>query len=105
MNNLINKIEAIEALNDEIVKRLGREEVSKDEIGGLAVAVDVVHDLSPAQGKGEWNEERLSNWNQYGMKVVYRCSECGGVSVGEFRFCPNCGVNMEKEEEEEEGMG
>ena len=42
-------------------------------------------------------EQRTGHWFDVGS-LSCRCSECGGKSNRESRYCPNCGAKMETEE-------
>lgn len=43
------------------------------------------------------NEKRKGYWFDVGS-LSCRCSECGGKSNRESRYCPNCGAKMEVKE-------
>ena len=47
---------------------------------------------------GEWISEDIisTDTNTY---TAYRCSKCGYLSHGATRYCPNCGVKMNTEED------
>lgn len=50
--------------------------------------------LESDQHPGEWHREVLGGTSGYGTAVMYQCSECGDMSVSQYKYCPNCGKMM-----------
>ena len=45
-------------------------------------------------------ERKKGNWESiYGYGVSFGCSVCGYLTCCASRFCPNCGAEMEKDDE------
>lgn len=94
---------AIEALSQEPCEDvISREQVLisldgiKDNYGGLLDVARIVREMpaiTPARTKGKWLENEIR-----GSKLPY-CSVCNsGLDViYHYRYCPNCGAEMEVE--------
>ena len=61
-------------------------------------------DVEPVR-RGEWIGKQLDNFKKYQVT----CSECGWIGIenydsyvdpSDFNYCPNCGANMEYEEDD-----
>lgn len=52
---------------------------------------------SVMQKSGKWQRVSIEKYIQHAM-AYYECSECGGQTIGEPNYCPNCGAKMESEE-------
>ena len=51
-------------------------------------------ELESDQHPGEWHREVLGGTSGYGKTVMYQCSECGSMSISQYKYCPNCGKRM-----------
>ena len=58
---------------------------------------EIVSEIPPIENKGEWEKVSAERY-VVSAKYRYRCSKCGGIVIGEFNFCPNCGADMRKTE-------
>lgn len=65
-----------------------------DEVFSTAPVLDI--QLDP---KGIWMWDSIPYVDMDGVSrggiFGYRCSECGGISTFNSKYCPNCGVEME----------
>ena len=52
---------------------------------------------SVTQKSGKWQRVSIEKYIQHAM-AYYECSECGVQTIGEPKYCPNCGAKMESEE-------
>lgn len=48
---------------------------------------------SVTQKSGKWRRVSIEKYIQHAM-AYYECSECGGQTIGEPKYCPNCGCSM-----------
>ena len=63
----------------------------------LDTLADLVYELpSVTQKSGKWRRVSIEKYIQHAM-AYYECSECGGQTIGEPKYCPNCGAKMESE--------
>ena len=96
---------AIQALSQEPTDAVSREAVYQlllnmassaygfEEIRRIADKLpSVTHKL------GKWQRVSIDKYIQHAM-AYYECSECGGQTIGEPKFCSNCGAKMESEDE------
>ena len=62
---------------------------------------DRIHEaptIEPQRKKGMWIEH---NPHKCGLGIVFECSECGEkIECEPSNFCPNCGAEMEGEQDE-----
>lgn len=49
--------------------------------------------------KGKWGKTYLSHESMGARPHLHYCSECNGITVFPYNFCPNCGARMEGAEE------
>ena len=73
-------------------------------VGGIqTVSLDDIDELpsvTPSRHKGRWIKV-IDEVNEYGSETYhYECSECGSNKSGwgEYKYCPNCGAEMENQE-------
>ncbi len=91
MDDLISRKEVIKAIEDEWDGCLG-EYNSACIIRDTCEAIDRVASTQP--------ERKTGRWIRSGNKLVpYYCSSCTGRFDYEWKFCPNCGAKMLKEDE------
>lgn len=73
-------------------------------LGGVAFAADangqIDEDVKPII-RGEWITEKAYQGNIEEQRL--RCSNCGNKMVIPRNFCPNCGADMRKEGDENDG--
>ena len=50
---------------------------------------------------GKWQRVSIEKYIQHAM-AYYVCSECGGQTIGEPKYCPNCGAHMIEPQESED---
>lgn len=63
--------------------------------GKRSVLVDVAPTIEPKRKKGKWIDE--GQYAEGHSEHAYYCSQCEEHYIGwigEFNFCPNCGVDM-----------
>ena len=65
-------------------------------INELHKVYDRLNALGSDQHPGEWRREVLGSTSGYGTTVMYQCSECGSMSISQYKYCPNCGKRMLK---------
>lgn len=53
-------------------------------------------DAAPVR-HGKWTRHTLGSTG-YGTTVMHQCSECESMTISRFRYCPNCGARMDKDE-------
>ena len=51
--------------------------------------------VKPEPKMGQWKRVSIDKYVQHAM-AYYRCSECGGESIGMNKYCPHCGAKMEE---------
>jgi hypothetical protein len=59
---------------------------------------DNIPSVTPARKKGHWIMTNDYFTGAYGSIDYVKCSCCGGESLEEGNFCPNCGAEMGSEE-------
>ena len=75
-------------------------------IDGVMAVIETLlaADVEPVR-HGRWIGKRLDNFKKYQVT----CSECGWIGIenydsyvdpSDFNYCPNCGANMEYEEDD-----
>ena len=50
-----------------------------------------------SQKSGKWQRVSIEKYIQHAMAYCV-CSECGGQTIGEPKYCPNCGCRMAESE-------
>lgn len=90
--DLIERQKAIDALADMHCK--------SDEDGYVWIIrsdawarIDALPSVTPKRKKGKWRDHQEGDW------IYAKCSLCGAVQDSRSNFCPNCGAEMEGEEE------
>lgn len=92
MSDLISRQDAIDALNE--LNCFGYVEEAFEQLAEKIMSVP------SAQQKGKWKKEVLGSTSGYGTTVMYQCSECEQMAISKYKFCPNCGADMRKGDEE-----
>ena len=105
--DLISRQDAIDAFEKELSAKYNRRELA---IGFVGVE-SILRDLPSAQRKGKWKYEKMKHILNGEVRTVRICSECNGgwfrydlsdgVEDVEPNYCPNCGAEMVKGEEDE----
>ena len=54
--------------------------------------------VTPTERTGEWENIWVNPDEE--NSLMFRCSECGKISVGRHNFCPNCGARMKGGDDE-----
>ncbi len=86
-----------DAVSREAVKDLIKSGVSTDTSDDVVEVCKWIDALpSVTQKSGKWQRVSIEKYIQHAM-AYYVCSECGGQTIGEPKFCPNCGARMESE--------
>ena len=98
--DLISRIQAQKVLgelaDENAPSRTEHKEFQKGVYNGVLQAKILIADLPSAdRPKGEW----IYNDKQ-GTFKIYTCSECGLNMETEWDFCPNCGAEMRKENDD-----
>ena len=102
MSEFIDKIELIQAIDEEINNAETKYEADimfkiKDIVQNQYV-FDLLKDLKPVK-RGKWRfTEKLILGNPYGS---YQCSECMYRVPYEENYCSNCGADMREENKNE----
>lgn len=72
-------------------------EIWKD-IHGYESWYQVSNEPESLRPKGRWTENRRKEFSvAIGGDVcwfTYTCSECGGETMNDYQYCPNCGADM-----------
>lgn len=99
MSDLIDREEAIDAIDELILARIGWLFDRRRELKGLNAARSAIEKLPPAQP-----ERKRERWKlQKNGNAI--CSECGFVQVsawdadGRDNFCHHCGADMRGEQD------
>ena len=59
--------------------------------------MELLPSAQPERKKGKWIEHNPHNW---GLGIIYECSECGyEMDCEEPNYCPSCGADMRGESE------
>ena len=100
---IIERQPAVEPLNKESVLDIYSDlyDVFDDSpgiINELHKVYDRLNALGSDQHPGEWHREVLGSTSGYGTTVMYQCSGCGSMSISQYKYCPNCGKSMLKED-------
>ena len=98
MMELIDKQEAIDALNAQADEMSWWHERCDEQRKGILTAVRIVSDIKPK--RGHWMIEPIEE------PEYCKCSECGYTnlivevfSLDGYNYCPNCGAKMERNED------
>jgi len=69
--------------------------------GALVAVKDRISELPSAEPKtGKWIREVLGSTSGYGTTVMYQCTNCEKMSISKYKFCPNCGTKIEREDDD-----
>lgn len=92
MSDLINRADLIKAINDRSTHLLNEWDTM-----GVLMVIDEQPTIEERK-RGRWIslDDFRGRYNEFG----YKCSECGEQSDYEENYCPNCGAEMRKGEEE-----
>jgi rubrerythrin len=100
-HGLIREQEPCEDAISRILKRMwncrGKHTTSIDKVKMEQIIRDELPSVT--QKSGKWRRVSIEKYIQHAM-AYYVCSECGGQTIGEPKFCPNCGAKMESEDKE-----
>ena len=87
MDDLISRQATIYNLAN-IAKNCAKSDKQKALMGRCIYMIENMPSVQPEQKTGYWFDVG---------SLSCRCSECGGKSNRESRYCPNCGAKMETE--------
>ena len=95
----IKKIPSVQPCEDAIskqtVEHLANKYVNPKDFHKFMNAVNELPSVQPTRQKGEWIRLPKEEW--YGHEA--KCSVCGGVTIDDNNYCPNCGADMRGEKE------
>ena len=109
MNDLISRQTVINEINERQRKLIYCFGFENDMVNIMDIAKSIVIAIPSAQPerkKGYWKhineeEERAKHNGQLLGWMPWYCSECGyGVGKHQTAFCPNCGADMRREQDE-----
>jgi len=88
-----------DAISRQALKDLGAECIAKRDENGNLIPLGCIDNLPSVSTEktGRWKRVSIDKYIQHAM-AYYKCSECGGQTIGQTEYCPNCGAKMEVEE-------
>lgn len=100
-----------QAVNKIINKWLSHSDYElKDHIYDMTKKIHKLPSVTPKPKKGKWVNRHYINDGGYRIRMVI-CSECGeeygfdyhtGISMDNYKYCPNCGCQMDGDKEDSE---
>lgn len=73
--------------------------VSPDNWNVYSELHDMIEELPSAEPvrHGEWISQTLISTSN-GTYMMHQCSECGDMTINRYKYCPNCGARMDRNE-------
>ena len=88
-----------DCISRQALKDLGAECIAKRDENGNLIPLGCIDNLPSVSTEktGRWKRVSIDKYIQHAM-AYYKCSECGGQTIGQTEYCPNCGAKMQEVE-------